>query len=370
MLVDFSVSAPLLSKILLWYYNFGYHESLNARAPTIVFPWTILDSIRRVCSNTICFLGVKSECLSQFLTIYSGISVHVRTLRGSTSICGYFSLEIHAVIHSEQQALQTTQVQILKKVHNKRRRSTMRLGCDLFVGLFVACALLLIGVVNKHYFKFGADGLSNNCVGRNLRFRHLNQEHISSNNTRPPIRVSLHPSLERVADSRKSDFVNDELETPSNDEEENVAPVETPSTDEEETVAPDETTVENPVEASNTTVATENSDNSAASFQSNQSDDSTSPIFIVLVILSLLLVISLFALLLVTPWEKSAKEESSEDLGGDEFVGPPVSKIHESSTPGASILRTANLPVSLCGSYAVHVCGYFLICNFPLFLSK
>lgn len=235
----------------------------------------------------------------------------------------------------------------------------MRLDRCLSVGLFVACSLLLIGLVGSHHRRLFADGLINALVGRNLRFRQLNQEYISSNNTKAPIRVSLHPSLERVADSRNSKNASDELETPSDDDE-----LETPSNDEEETVAPVEPPIENPVdypvenpdenpdenpnEASNKTIASESSDNSAASIQRNQSDDNTSPIFIVLVTLSLILVVSLFALLLVTRSKQSAKEESVQDPGSDEFIEHQVSKMPE-STPGASILRTANVSVSLSG---------------------
>lgn len=222
----------------------------------------------------------------------------------------------------------------------------MRLDRCLSIGLFVACSLLLIGLVGSHHRRLFADGLINALVGRNLRFRQLNQEYISSNNTKAPIRVSLHPSLERVADSRNSKNASDELETPSNDEEETVAPVEPPI--ENPVDYPVENPDEDPNEASDTTIASESSDNSAASIQRNQSDDSTSPIFIVLVTLSLILVVSLFALLLVTRSKQSAKEEGVEDPGSDEFIEHQVSKMPE-STPGASILRTANVSVSLGG---------------------
>lgn len=205
----------------------------------------------------------------------------------------------------------------------------MRLGKSLSDWVIVAWCLLGIGWAGKHCYVGVA-------VSQKLRVRGL------ASNTRAPLRVSLHPSLERAGNSRNSDF-SDDLDIPSNDEDETASENEETSTENDVTAAP--------VEVNITIRASEGSDNSAMKLQSNESDDGRRSLGIVLATLVPILVILLIVLMALS-WRKNvrksqpAEEDTLDEHGGDGSITRPLSKIPEGG-PGTSILRTAIASVSL-----------------------
>ena len=220
----------------------------------------------------------------------------------------------------------------------------MRLGGNLSGGLAVAwcfSGVLAVGMNDRAGW----------AANQHSWVRRLVKEESSlSNTTRAPIRVSLHPSLERDANNSsysRSSGLSDDLDIPSNDEEEatNDAPVAVNATTnvEVETVAP--------VEVNTTINTSANSDNSAEQLQSNESGNSKRELGIVLYTLLPFLVLLLILLVTLTwrrtPQEAQPSEEEDifDDQGCDRKISPPLSNIPE-RTAGPSILRKAHAYVS------------------------